>query len=277
MKTEINLKKILLIALYILTPCFILLIWAATYNHSDKGHEKNQEIISASIERKNFLISLFSSNKSKEMEGLNDILKYDSISSSLTLAYEFVSALKDSQYKNDPDLLAFIDKAKKDLLQKNKKDNIENLLTELNEADSRNHAHIRDIYKKLSTITPSNSDYIEKLKHHTDRAEVQEVDAIIAKEKENILRKKRAAIDEINKKVKKQFTSDGSNWIFVYYLKKQLHDPESFEHIETRYKQYSDYVSVQMRFRATNGFGAKRIFMKSGNVSIQNETVEFLD
>lgn len=49
---------------------------------------------------------------------------------------------------------------------------------------------------------------------------------------------------------------DGSNYEFIDAVKNQMHNPNSFEHIETRYKESdsSDLILV-MKFRGTNGFG----------------------
>ncbi len=51
----------------------------------------------------------------------------------------------------------------------------------------------------------------------------------------------------------------GSNDQLVQLVKSNLHNPNSFEHIETRYEKHSSTeISVAMKFRAENGFGATR-------------------
>lgn len=58
---------------------------------------------------------------------------------------------------------------------------------------------------------------------------------------------------------------DGSHIEFTNYLKEQLRDPDSYEHIETRYgKKGSDSVRIQTTFRAKNGFGGFNIMRAEG-------------
>lgn len=51
----------------------------------------------------------------------------------------------------------------------------------------------------------------------------------------------------------------GENDRLVALVKSNLHHPDSFEHIETRYEKYSSTeILVIMKYRAENGFGATR-------------------
>ncbi|MGN6604544.1 MAG: hypothetical protein ACTHK8_18945 [Ginsengibacter sp.] len=59
--------------------------------------------------------------------------------------------------------------------------------------------------------------------------------------------------------IKKQFSEwDGSNVNLVKYVKENMNDPESFEHVETVYWDLKDknQIKVRMTFRGKNGFGA---------------------
>lgn len=56
-----------------------------------------------------------------------------------------------------------------------------------------------------------------------------------------------------------QFSAwDGSHFNLVKHVKTQLHDPGSFEHIETRQGRSGENTVVVMTYRAKNGFGALR-------------------
>ena len=50
---------------------------------------------------------------------------------------------------------------------------------------------------------------------------------------------------------------DGSHPALVRAVKKQLNDPESFEHLETSTIDKGDYYIVIMKFTAKNGFGGR--------------------
>lgn len=57
---------------------------------------------------------------------------------------------------------------------------------------------------------------------------------------------------------KNQFSSwDGSNRYLTDYIKQNMHDDDSYEHVGTVYREYSDYIIVETSFRGNNSFGAK--------------------
>lgn len=49
---------------------------------------------------------------------------------------------------------------------------------------------------------------------------------------------------------------DGSNMELVTKVKKGMHDPSSFEHVETRFTDKGDTYRIMMTFRGKNGFNA---------------------
>ncbi|QEY15490.1 zinc ribbon domain-containing protein [Cellvibrio sp. KY-GH-1] len=56
--------------------------------------------------------------------------------------------------------------------------------------------------------------------------------------------------------VEKAFSPwDGSHRQLEAYVKKNLKDPDSYEHIETRYSDKGDTVTISMKYRAKNSFG----------------------
>ena len=56
--------------------------------------------------------------------------------------------------------------------------------------------------------------------------------------------------------VESQFSSwNGAHRNLEQRVKAGLKDPDSYEHIETRYTDKGDYISVYMKYRAKNGFG----------------------
>lgn len=48
---------------------------------------------------------------------------------------------------------------------------------------------------------------------------------------------------------------DGSNIDLELYVKDHMNDPDSFKHIETRFKDLGDYIMVSMEFTGKNAFG----------------------
>jgi hypothetical protein len=50
---------------------------------------------------------------------------------------------------------------------------------------------------------------------------------------------------------------DGSCVPLVSYVKDKMYDPNSFEHLSTKYSIGSGYVFVSMEYIGTNGFGGR--------------------
>src|SRR5690606_3383923 len=58
--------------------------------------------------------------------------------------------------------------------------------------------------------------------------------------------------------IEKQFSSyDGSHYKLKRYIKKNMNDPDSYDHIETRFIDAETHLVVTTKFRGANAFGAK--------------------
>jgi hypothetical protein len=57
------------------------------------------------------------------------------------------------------------------------------------------------------------------------------------------------------RRIKEQFGYNGYNLNLVAFMRPQLHDPKSFEHVRTTYEDKGDTIVVRMTYRARNGFG----------------------
>lgn len=64
---------------------------------------------------------------------------------------------------------------------------------------------------------------------------------------------------------------DGSHYELVYWLKSQLKDPGSYEHINTTYRDNSDHLMLYMRYRAKNSFGGYSVGSVSAKAAISGE------
>ena len=69
---------------------------------------------------------------------------------------------------------------------------------------------------------------------------------------------------------------DGSYTKFRNYIKDNLNDPSSFEHVETRYTDNKDgTVNVIMKYRGKNAFGG--IITKYAKCTLNTSTGDFSD
>lgn len=70
---------------------------------------------------------------------------------------------------------------------------------------------------------------------------------------------------------------DGSCKPVEDYLKRQMNDPDSYEHIETSYSinTLQDAMDVTTKFRAKNAYGAKVISQATATVNLDGSVKEF--
>jgi hypothetical protein len=69
---------------------------------------------------------------------------------------------------------------------------------------------------------------------------------------------------------------DGSHIELTRWIKSQLKDPKSYEHIETRYRDKGDTVFVITKYRAKNSFGTYAAATVSANTLADGRVIEIL-
>ncbi len=78
-------------------------------------------------------------------------------------------------------------------------------------------------------------------------------------------------------KVEDQFSSwDGSHTGLTKMIKENLNDPNSFEHIETKFKDNGDFIYVFTTFTAKNGFGGRIKQTVSAKVDFNGNVIEII-
>ena len=94
---------------------------------------------------------------------------------------------------------------------------------------------------------------------------------LVPDEKQAIENQKIAARKE---RILKQFSSwDGSHSNLKKWVKNNMNDPKSFEHVETTYTDKGDYLLVYMKFRGKNSFGAKVLQTAIGTVDLNGNVL----
>ncbi|MDD2566050.1 MAG: hypothetical protein PHZ26_05260 [Candidatus Gracilibacteria bacterium] len=113
----------------------------------------------------------------------------------------------------------------------------------------------REIKKNIKRVSLEEFNALEKQEQEIIEAEKKRQEEIAKQEQERIEKENR------EKKIESQFSAwDGSHIKLKDYVKKNLKDPDSFEHIGTKYwilqdKDGTYYISVNMNYRAKNSFG----------------------
>jgi hypothetical protein len=82
-------------------------------------------------------------------------------------------------------------------------------------------------------------------------------------------------IDLVDKQsIEKQFSNyDGSHINLEKYILNNMNNPKSYEHVDTGYKLFDDYLLVITRFRGTNAYGGVVIQEIKAKCSLYDGTV----
>jgi hypothetical protein len=77
--------------------------------------------------------------------------------------------------------------------------------------------------------------------------------------------------------VESEFSSwDGSHRGLEKVIKKSMNDPDSYEHIETRFRDDGNTIFVTTKFRGANAFDGKVINTISAKVDFNGNVVEIV-
>lgn len=75
--------------------------------------------------------------------------------------------------------------------------------------------------------------------------------------------------------IKSQFSGwDGSHLGLTKYIKERMNDPDSYEHIGTKYFQSGNLIIVKTKFRGNNAFGGKVINYIEATIDINGHIKE---
>lgn len=126
-----------------------------------------------------------------------------------------------------------------------------------------------------------NAVLIAKMKENAgSRAEfIKEKEEQERLERERELERQREARAAARKeKIEDQFSAwDGSHRKLEDYIERNMHDPDSYEHVETVYWDRGDHLVVRTTFRGNNAFGGKVKNSVKAKVSIEDgEILEIL-
>lgn len=73
-----------------------------------------------------------------------------------------------------------------------------------------------------------------------------------------------------------QFSAwDGSHILMKKAIKKHMRDPDSFDHIETVWKERQDHIEVTMSYRGANAFGGKVVEYKTAHFGIDGRFIKW--
>lgn len=92
-------------------------------------------------------------------------------------------------------------------------------------------------------------------------------------------RKKQEELNKNRKKtIEKQFSAwNGSHRNLTKVIKKSMNDPDSYEHVETKYWDMGDHLVVLTTFRGKNAFGGKVKNSVKAKIALNGQVLEIME
>lgn len=138
------------------------------------------------------------------------------------------------------------------------------LLAELKAVPTEQYEKNLNLYTELSKLNPDAKQYNEKVAFYSAKAKQAKI--------------KSDAISARKKLIEGGFSKwDGSHLALERHIIKSMNDPDSFEHVDTSYIDYGDYVIVLTKFRGKNAFGGKVVNSISAKASVAGEIIEIIN
>lgn len=189
------------------------------------------------------IISDFTANRDMILADLEAAISAKDLAKGDAIVSVYHANIKDDK------LLQLVSKFQEVSAQAKRDQRISTLLSQSKNLQVHQYTDAIKIYTELSSLDPQNPSYKKTL----DRFTKAKTDS------DELARKAAAAAEEKAKRTKKieaQFSGwDGSHYTFERMIKNAMNDPDSYDHIETRYKDLGSNVRVYTKFRGKNAFG----------------------
>lgn len=155
--------------------------------------------------------------------------------------------------------------------QVDRESKVKALLAQTKTLKVTDYASAVQIYSKLAELDPDNQTYVKTLA----RYEKIKLDAEEKARKEVAAQQAREAR---KKEVESQFSSwDGSHRTFERLIKQTMNDPDSYEHVETRFADNGDYIRVFAKFRGKNAFGGMVVDSAIADFTITGDLIRVIE
>lgn len=177
------------------------------------------------------------------------------------------------RYSNVADMafLASVEKYKNLQSQIDQENRIAALLAQTKTLKVSDYASAVQIYSALVELDPSNTSYkktlvrYEKIKSNSEEKARKEV-------------AERQATEARKKELEAQFSAwDGSHRTFERLIKETMNDPDSYEHVETRFADKGDYIRVFTKFRGKNAFGGVIVDSAKADFTISGDLIRVIE
>jgi hypothetical protein len=217
------------------------------------AEDKHQKMVE---EEKQKNIEYFKGHSENILSEVREAVSTQEWAKAISLSSKYLPA-NNSELK-ELHTLALAEKAKVDASKKTVE-----LLASLEKVDKSDIAKRSKIYAELSRLNSNNKEYAEKASFYEGKQKEEQKKALLAAER--------------RKQIESQFSQwDGSHRNVEAYIKRQMHNPDSYKHEETRFKDNGDYILVITSFRGTNAFGGVVKNTVMAKVDIEGKIIEIM-
>lgn len=146
-----------------------------------------------------------------------------------------------------------------------------------------------DAIAKIQEIKPI-VDSLEKVENvaKEEKTETKKQEPSLTQAQKDSIVKERQTADSIaniskakenrKKEIEQQFSSwDGSHRNLERYIKQNMNDPDSYEHVSTQYWDMGDHLVVLTKYRGKNAYGGKVLAMTKAEVDMQGNVVRIME
>ncbi|KAA8698572.1 hypothetical protein [Pseudomonas cannabina] len=189
-------------------------------------------------------------NKSSILREIATALDSRDVNKATAINAKYASVITDPEYlvlqQKLARLAAEMAQAKR---EQERKDKIAGLLADLKTVDAADYTKAMSLYTSLLELDPSNKTYQQSLERFK-KAEASRQSKIEADQQAAAARASRT------KQIESQFSPwDGSHRTFERLIKQAMNDPDSYDHVDTRYVDKGKFIRVYATFRGKNAFG----------------------
>src|SRR5574343_1183699 len=174
-----------------------------------------------------------------------------------------VISAKKYRESQDAELIALYNEADSLYQAQQKAERNKALLAQLKTTPENDYTALRNIYQELNSLDRNNDAYATKLNFYTKKAAEEE--------------QKKALAAERDKLISAQFSQwDGAHHGLERFIKENMNDPDSYDHVRTVYWDKGDYLIVKTTFRGNNAFGGKVLNSVKAEVSLDGKVLRVL-
>ena len=183
----------------------------------------------------------------------NDYRFWGAVVAVLFLLQVFSSVLKKTKTPEPAPIARVVAPAPKPMTEDEILEKIVNI-EELSGIGVEEFREMRRLYSMLAQKNKSIKMYQQKVIELD--AQIAKMDAEDAAE-DAVYAAKQQALKDREASIRRQFTAwDGSHILFTSMIKSMMKNPDSYDHVETRWWTQKDYIYVETTYRGTNSFGA---------------------